>query len=189
MQDKAQNDDSSEIGSQPEVDANVDDANIQSQGVPVEPLPTINWSASEYVEHEKGATWYMALFGGGLIFTLLIFLIARDILASIVVLFSFMAIAVYAGRKPETKNYSVGENGVEVGEKAYYYADFKSFSVVEEGGIDSIWLKRLKRFSPPVVMYFSPDDADKIIDVISNFLPHEEHELDAVDRLTKRVRF
>jgi len=38
-------------------------------------------------------------------------------------------------------------------------------------------------------MYFSPEDEQKIIDTLANFLPQEVRELDAVDRLTRRLRF
>jgi hypothetical protein len=38
-------------------------------------------------------------------------------------------------------------------------------------------------------MYFSPEEEKKIIDVVANFLPHEQRELDAVDRFSKKIRF
>ncbi len=152
-------------------------------------LPSVQWSASEYVDHEKDSKWYLALGGGGFVLTALIFLITQDFLASTVVFLAIISIAIFAGRKPETKQYSVDENGVTVGEKNFSYSQFRSFSVVEEGAIDSIWLKPLKRYAPAVIIYFAPDDEDKIIEVLSNFLPHEDRELDPIDRFSKRVRF
>ncbi len=152
-------------------------------------LPSVQWSASEYVEHEKDSRWYLALIGGGLALTALVFLITRDILATVVVFLAIISVAVFAGRKPETKQYSVDENGVKAGDKTFSYAQFRSFSVVEEGAIDSIWLKPLKRFAPAVIIYFSPEDEEKIIEVLSNFLPHEDRELDPIDKFSKRVRF
>jgi hypothetical protein len=129
------------------------------------------------------------LFAGSAVAVLLVFLVSRDILASIVVLLASTTISVYAGRKPSINRYVVNENGIQIQDKQYLYRDFKSFSVVEEGAIDSVWLKPIKKFSPVVVMYFSPEDEQKIIDVIANFLPHEERELDAIDRLSKKIRF
>lgn len=152
-------------------------------------VASVYWSASEYIEHEKDIRWYGALIGGGVLLTALIFVITRDYLASAVVLLAIISIAVFAGRKPDTKQYSVDESGVKIGEKTYTYSQFRSFSLVEEGAINSIWLKPLKRFAPAVIMYFSPEDEQKIVDVLSNFLPHEDRELDAIDRFSKRVRF
>jgi hypothetical protein len=161
----------------------------EPRGVPLPAIPSVQWSASEYVAHEKSAGWYAMFFGGSIVIVALVFLITRDILAGIVVLLACAAISVYAGRKPGTNMYIVDEKGIQVQDKFHSFAEFRSFSVVEEGAINSIWLKPLKRFAPVVVMYFSPDDEQKIIDVLANFLPHEERELDTIDRLSKKMRF
>lgn len=152
-------------------------------------LPSVQWSASEYVEHEKDSMWYLLLFAGGITLTAFIYLVTRDILASSVVLLAVISIGIFAKRKPETKNYSVDDKGLQIGDKKYNYSQFRSFSVVEEGAIDSIWLKPLKRFAPAVIIYFAPEDEEKIIEVLSNFLPHEDRKLDPIDRFSKRVRF
>jgi hypothetical protein len=170
--------------------ATYDGADVsETRGVPLPAIPTVEWTASEYVAHEKSGSWYLAFLSGSLVIVLLIFLISRDILATIVVLLACITIVVYAGRKPGTNRYIVNENGVQVEDKIYQYSTFRSFSVVEEGAINSIWLKPLKRFAPVVVMYYSQEDEQKITDVLTNFLPHEERELDAIDRFSKRIRF
>jgi hypothetical protein len=158
-------------------------------GVPLQPIPAVEWTASEYIAHEKSGGWYGALIAGGVLLVAFIYIVTRDILASIVILLSCVAIGVYAGRKPATKKYMLNEKGVQADEKFHPYSEFKSFSVVEEGAIDSIWLKPLKRFRPIVVMYCSPEDEQRIVDVLANFLPNEERELDAIDRFSKRIRF
>jgi uncharacterized membrane protein YobD (UPF0266 family) len=161
----------------------------QATGVPMQEIPALKWSASEYVAHEKSAGWYSMFFAGSILIVFLVYLISRDILASVAVLLACSAISVYAARKPETNNYVLDEKGIKVQEKFYPYSVFRSFSIVEEGAINSIWLKPLKRLSSVVVMYFSPEDEQKIIDVLANFLPHEDRELDAIDRFSKRMRF
>ena len=149
----------------------------------------VTWTASEYIAHEKSASWYLALFAAGGVLTVIIYLVTRDVLASFAVFFASAAMAVYAGRRPDTKTYKVDEKGVTVDQKFYPYNSFRSFSVVEEGAIDSVWLKPLKRFAPVVVMYFAPDQEDNIASVLATFLPHEQRELDAIDRFSKRIRF
>ena len=63
------------------------------------------------------------------------------------------------------------------------------FLVIQEGGVESIWFTPLKRFMPMVSIYFDPEDGDKIADILSEFLPFENRELDPVDRLMHRIRF
>lgn len=160
-----------------------------ANGVPLPSIPEVEWTASEYVAHEKSANWYMSLFAGSTILVIIVFIVTRDYLASIVILLTCSAVGVYAARKPSTKSYRINDKGITIGEKFQPYMEFRSFSVVEEGAIDSIWIKPLKRFAPIVVMYFSPEDEQKIIDTLANFLPHEERALDAIDRFSKRMRF
>jgi hypothetical protein len=161
----------------------------ETTGVPMQKIPAVKWSASEYIAHEKSSSWYVLFAVGTIVTVALVFAITRDILASVVVLLACGAISVFAVRKPATNNYLIDEKGVKVQDKSYAYSEFRSFSVVEEGAINSLWLKPLKRFTPPVVMYYSPADEQKIIDVLANFLPNEERELDAIDRLSKKMRF
>jgi hypothetical protein len=161
----------------------------QTTGVPLQQIPSVSWSASEYIAHEKSASWYLALFGASTVLVAFVFIFTRDILASIVILLACLVIGVYAARKPATKQYVVDEKGVTIDSVLFPYREFRSFSVIEEGAIDSVWLKPLKRFSPVKAIYFSPEDESRIIDVLANFLPHEQKELDAVDRFSKRMRF
>lgn len=152
-------------------------------------IAPVQWSASEYIAHDKTSLWYFGLFGAGGLLVVTLYLITGDLLAGLVVLVASITLSIYAGRKPATKAYKIDEKGVQVEEKFYPYSTFKSFSVVEEGGVDSVWLKPLKRLSPMVVMYFPPEDENSIVGVLSEFLPHEQRELDMIDQLSKRMRF
>lgn len=158
-------------------------------GVPLPKLEPVEWTASEYISHEKSTMWYFSLFSFGLVTTVVVYLLTKDILASIAILVGCASMGIYAGRKPSVKKYTINENGIQVDDVFHPYAKFRSFSVVEEGAINSIWLKPFKRVSPTVVMYFSPEEEQKIVDVIANFLPHEQRELDVVDRFSKKIRF
>jgi hypothetical protein len=161
----------------------------EPRSVPLPKIPEVSWSASEYIAHEKAPSWYAGVFAAAVALVAVIYLITRDTFASITVFIASIILLIYAGRKPRIKNYTVSENGISVGEKTFSYGEFRSFSVVSEDAINSIWLKPLKRFAPVVVMYFSPEDEQKIIDTLANFLPHEDRELDVIDRFSKRIRF
>jgi hypothetical protein len=96
---------------------------------------------------------------------------------------------VFAARKPRTLNYALDDAGIHIGQKFYSYGDFKSFSVLDEGGLNAIWLMPLKRFMPSLTIYYAPNDEDKIMRVLSSFLPFEDRDHDMVDRLMRKVRF
>jgi hypothetical protein len=150
---------------------------------------SIKWSASEYISHEKTNGWLVMLLLGSVFVSGLFFLMYRDVLTSLAVLTVGISIGFFGVRQPQPKNYELSSGGLRAGTIFHSFSEFKSFSVVEEGAVNSIWLKRLARFKPPVVIYFAPEDEEKILDLLSNFLPHEQRELDAIDRFSKKIRF
>lgn len=153
------------------------------------PAQSINWTASEYISHEKTTKWHTYLFAVAGVVVFVVYIISKDILASIVILLSATAMSVYAKKPPSERSYELGHDGVSIDGKAYGYDMFKSFSIVEEGAINSIWLKPIQRISPTIVMYFPQDKEEEIQDMLAYYLPFEEKSLDAIDRLTKRIRF
>ncbi len=161
----------------------------QPQIVSKAKVTTVKWTASEYIATDKNSSWFFILFGAGAVTVLIVWLITQDILASSVILLAITAMSVYANRKPETKSYEIDDKGVKINDKFIHYRDFRSYSMVEEGALDSVWLKPLKRLSPTVVMYYSPEDEAKIADTLSNFLPHEQRELDFIDRASRKMKF
>lgn len=158
-------------------------------GTNVEPLEEVTWTASEFVSHQKTAMWYVGLGVAAAVVTLIVFALTKNILSGIVVAFAFMALGVFAARQPETIRYSINEDGVYVGERFFPYETFKSFSIVQDGAVNCIWLRPLKRFMPTTVMYYPPEEEDKILDTLENFLAQEDREHDAMDRISRKIRF
>lgn len=149
----------------------------------------ISWQASEYIAHEKPASWYGALFGASLLITAIVYLLNKDTLTSVAIMTVSICASFFASRQPSSKQYKLSAKGLEIDGRLFKFADFRSFSIVEEGAIDSIWLKPLNKYKPAIIIYFSPDEEDKIATMISNFLPHEQRELDAIDRASRKLRF
>ncbi len=149
----------------------------------------ISWTASEYISHEKNKMWHVYLFAIASVLVVLVYLISKDILAVIVIILSAVAVSVYATKEPTQKTYTLDSTGLIIDNNAYDYSLFRSFSIVEEDAVDSIWLKPLKRTTPTTVIYFGKDDEDKIEKILSTYLPFEDRKLDLIDRVTKRVRF
>jgi len=152
-------------------------------------LPSVTWSASEFISHQKASTWYLGLGVGAAILTVLIFAITRNILSALVVAGACIVIGIFAARQPETKLYEINEDGVKVGDRFFPYNIFKSFSILDEGGISCLWLRPLKRFMPTVTMYYAPEDEERIVLMLENFLPEEDRQLDVVERISRRIRF
>jgi hypothetical protein len=166
-----------------------DEATSDEQQSELPDVGEVTWSASEYIAHAKGSGWYVGL---GLLIVLIsagVYFITRSIFSSIMVLVIGIAFGVVAARKPRTLQYTVDNIGVRIGDKGYPYSEIKSFSLVEDTAINSIQLVPFRRFMPPINIYFEAKDEDKILDIISNFVPHEEAGKDPIDHLMKRIKF
>lgn len=149
----------------------------------------VRWQASEFIDHQKTPGWFFLLAVGALFGAALMYLITRSIFSTVIVLLAVIAFAMTAKQKPRTLTYSLGPNNLQVGEKNYLYDDFRSFSIVQEGALYSIFLEPIKRFMPPVSIYFDPVDGEKIFDTLASHIPHTEREPDTIDRLMQRIRF
>jgi hypothetical protein len=150
---------------------------------------SISWTAAEYIEHERGAGWYMALFLITSAIAVGFYFITKDYFAVGTAIVVGVIVAVAAGKKPRQVTYEISAKGLRIGEKLYTYNMFKSFSVAQEEGMNSVNFLPLKRFMPIVSAYFAPQDEDKVANTIGEHLPMEEHKIDSIDRLAQRLRF
>lgn len=129
------------------------------------------------------------LAGGAFIVSLLVYLLTRDVVSAGVVVIGAVLFGVMAGRQPRQLQYAVYDQGITIGSKAYPYKDFRSFSVVDEGHFSSIVFMPLKRFAPPLSIYYHPDDERRIVEVIAVRLPMQAHKRDFVESLMRQIRF
>lgn len=150
----------------------------------------ITWTASEYIGHEKSAAWYMLLFLVAVIIAAAVYFItSKDIMSVIVVMIAAFIFGIYAARPPRTLQYGIDDYGISIGKKLYPYSDLKAFSVTGEGAFASITFMPMKRFMPPLSIYFDPQEEDKIVSALSLCLPIEEPRRDPIDRLMRKIRF
>lgn len=151
--------------------------------------PIVEWKASEFIDHQKSTGWFLPLIIVALLASAAVYFLTRDILAVAVLLLGSITFAIYAQQKPRTLAYSLFPQGIKVGEKSYSYDDFKTFSIIQEEALFSVFLQPIKRFVPPITIYFDPQDGEKIFDILASHLPHVEREQDPIERLMRRIRF
>ena len=119
----------------------------------------------------------------------LIYFLLEDILAAVLIGLAGITFGVFAGRRPQVLEYGIDSRGIHIGQRSHTFAEFKSFSLTESGPLPAILLMPLKRFLPPITIFYDPNEEDKIVDALANYLPHEDREPDMVDRLMSRIRF
>ncbi|MCX6727406.1 MAG: hypothetical protein NTX11_01155 [Candidatus Saccharibacteria bacterium] len=149
---------------------------------------SIAWTASEFIAHSKTTGWYFMLIGITAVIAVAAFFLT-DIVTTVMIVIVALLFGIMGSRKPRELPYRIDEQGVQVDKKMYNFASFKSFSIVQEEGIESIWFMPMQRFMPGLSIYFSPQEGQQIVDFLGEFLPYEEKQLDNIDRLMHRIRF
>jgi hypothetical protein len=149
----------------------------------------VTWTASEYIDHDKSAGWFVRYVLAVIAIIGVIFFLTRDWVT--IVLLGMLAIifGIFAARKPDVLQYKLTNQGIIIGQKFYPISVFRSFAIMEEGPFRSVILLPLKRFMPSISIHYAPDDEHAIIEAFGNLLPQETHQQDAVDKFMHRIRF
>ena len=110
-------------------------------------------------------------------------------MSAAVIIGAAFLLGIYGGHKPRELQYGLDARGLTVGEKRHGYDEFRSFSVLPEGAFSSIVFMPLKRFALTTTIYYAPEDEDRIVAMLSDYLPLEDRDHDAIDRLMHRIHF
>lgn len=150
---------------------------------------TVTWTTAEYFHHEHGSGWYALLFVAIIALTGVVYLLTKDYFASGTIVVVGAIVGVFAARKPGQINCELSNSGLRIGKKMYNFNQFKSFSVIRATESSSISLLPLKKFMPPVNVYFGAAEEEKITDILGQNLPYEERQQAGIDRLSNRLKF
>lgn len=150
---------------------------------------SITWTASEFVAHDKSAGWFGILAVAAVVAAAIIWLVTKDVISAIVIVAAAGMLAAFARREPRELMYRLDQHGLQIDRKTYDYESFRSFSIMTEGSFDSIAFSPLIRFAPLLTIYYDPRDQDKIVQLLSQFIPLQPRKSDPIDRLMWRIRF
>jgi uncharacterized membrane protein len=169
----------------------MDQQPLDPQAAPEQPAQDsleLEWQASEYVHHQKSATWYAGLVGVVAALLLVSFFFKLWLSMAVFVMMG-IAIAVYAHRPPRVLQYALTHDSIVIEGKPYPYTAFRSFGVLSEETWHSIDLEPTQRLRPRVSILFSDEDFDAIVEHLSRHLPEVDRRPDMIERLSRRLRF
>ena len=156
---------------------------------PQGPDGSITWTASEFIQHQKGPIWYAVLIIGSIIFSFLVWLVTKDLITASAIIIAMIMLAIWASKKPRDLEYRIDREGLHINNKILSFNDFKSFAVDHNGAFSSLVFFPLKRFSLLVTAYYDPADEQKILDILSMYLPKQDKKRDYIDELMWKIRF
>lgn len=159
------------------------------QPVHAEQQDVISWEASESVHHEKDMTWFVGIIAAGVLFASLSIFLLKSITFTVLIIVMVIAILVLAKRPPRVLRYQLSERGIMIEQKSYEFHEFRSFGVVQDGPFYYIVLLPVKRFMPSIDVYFPEEYGEDIVDLLGDFVPMQAIQPDALDKITKHLRF
>ena len=150
----------------------------------------INWEMDEYLNHRRGASWYLGLVVVSLTLSLLSYLVTGgEIIAPVAILLLAVCAAIFSLKKPSRHKYTLSSLGLKIGSRLYNYASFKNFSLIEENGVTALYLVVSQRFIPPLTIYLPADKDQDIIQALSRYIVYVPRSLQWPDRLMQHLRF
>jgi hypothetical protein len=147
------------------------------------------WSAQEFVEHDKDTKWYLMLAAATVVLSAVLFLILREIMPVVVTVLLAIVVGIYGSAKPKTVSYKVDGSGISLDGKHFEFNSFKSFSIIESSAIPYIQLMPQKRFMVPLSIFVDPAHSQDIAELIGQFVPYDQKNPDVVDKLATKFRF
>ena len=149
---------------------------------------SLTWTAAEFLEHDRGLGWYLLLIGATVIVAAIAWVALKDYFAVGITIAVGIIMAFAVRHKPGQVQYELTDSGINVGNKAYKYSEFKSFTIIHEMNTSSLEFIPLKKLMLPVAAFINPADEERIIDIVGSHLPYEERNMAAFDRLSRRLR-
>lgn len=152
-------------------------------------IPTVQWSASEFIDNQKSVFWFAVLLIVAALLGLVVYLMTNDWFGTIIVALLGLTFGLGAARRPRVLEYCLDKDGIHIAGKTFPYEMFKSYGVMNEGAIESIVLYPTKRWMTAINLYYSPEQADEIEQALGSFIAYEEHSPGLIDRFLHRIRF
>lgn len=162
-----------------------DDDEVTQPQTPVEP---VRWQAQEYIQHDKGALWFIAFAAVFIALMVIAIFFIKSITFNILVPVMAVALFVYVNRPPRVMDYTLSRKGLHINDTLYPFSDFKGFGVIHDGKEFSVLLLPVKRFKPGVSVYFPEESGEAIVDILGTRLPMQKLHLDIVDRIIRKLR-
>jgi hypothetical protein len=161
----------------------------EPMGRPQATSQSLEWQASEYVEHEKSMKWFVILAVATLVLIAVAVFLLNNYTFAVLIVVMAIAVAVWARRPANEMHYRLDAAGVWVNGKFFAMHDFRSFGVMQEGAIYAVVLLPVKRLTPGVRVYFPEELGEQIVDILGTSMPMEDIQPDWIDSITRKLNF
>lgn len=147
----------------------------------------IRWQGTEYLHQDQTKAWYLVLGIVTVVLMVLAIMLMKSLSFALLIPVMAATLIVYTRRPPAINDYILSRKGLHVNDKLYSFGQFKSFSIVQNRGVNSVVLVPRKRFQVAQTLYFPEEVGEQLVDMLAARLPVREGTPDMIDRFLARL--
>jgi hypothetical protein len=154
------------------------------------PAPqNIQWSALEFIAHEKNPLWFLT--GGFVAIIFLIFsLWTKNFIFAVIIILATFSIFIWAQKKPKKITFSLMPKGLKIDENIYAFDHLKSFWIFyDPPEIKFLSIESKKIFMPRIIIPIADENPNRIREFLLKYLPEIEQRESLIDILARRLRY
>lgn len=148
---------------------------------------SITWEFKEQVNTKFSTTWYVGMAVGFLILMALAIFVMKAWTFAVLLIVLAISLVVYIRRPARTIKYLLDKDEIFIDDNRRKVSDFKAFGLIQNSRQLSIILIPTKRFAPGVILDFTEDKGEEIVDFFGARLPMQEIQPNFVDNIINRL--
>ena len=159
-------------------------------------IPEIRWSASEALEHDRGAGWKAGVILTGIAILAIIGVlgffnilpIMTSVSTAVLVVLMVIALFVVTSKPVREVDYLLTDNGISIQGVLHPFEEFRAFGIRQVGGLWELSLIPVKRFGMSNTMFIHEEQGEAIVDALGTRLPMEDIEESWVDKISHKLK-
>ncbi len=150
----------------------------------------IQWSAPEYVYHQKGPVWYVVISGIGIAF-ISYFLFTKDFLTATLFFLLLLILLYFGQKKPRIVKITLSKSGVDIDDMHISFRQIKSFWLIyEPPAIKTLNFETATYFNKVITVQLANQNPSTVRKFLLEFIPEDlEQEEHITDRLSRKIKF
>lgn len=149
----------------------------------------ISWQAPEFIFHEKSADWFWAVI---IITTALVVgaILIKNFLLGLLVGVSGFSILMYGAKRPSVINFSISNQGIQVGGKSYLFENLEYFWVdYSPPHKKQIILESSKLLMTHIIIPLGDTDPDFVREILLQHIKEKRIEESFSETISKFLKF
>ena len=138
----------------------------------------MNWDFPEYEKHQRGIVWYAVITIASIGLLIWSIIIEENILFASIIVIVLIIIFITSRSKPDVLTLNIFEDGIQIGEKFYFYKEIKKFWVVyEPPNVKTIYFSLYSNLRPLISIPLMDTNPLKLREILLEFIEEDlEHD-------------